>query len=237
MGRITETVKVLLIVNVLFFLGSQYIGDIAYDYFAIWFPENPNFKVWQVVTHMFMHGSFFHILFNMYGLYAFGSAMENIWGQKRFLFFYFSAGLGAVALQLGLNYWGYNHNYQSLINLGANPDQITELLQLSRENIRPEWQSFWDNYNIPMVGASGAIYGILVAFGLYYPNAELMLIFLPIPIKAKYFVPVLIAGDLIFGITGANTGIAHWAHIGGAIIGLIVAFYWKRNSFNQNRWY
>ncbi|MFC4636544.1 rhomboid family intramembrane serine protease [Dokdonia ponticola] len=236
MGRITETVKILLIINIIFFLGSQFV-EVAYLYFSMWFPENENFKIWQIFTHMFMHGGFMHILFNMYGLYAFGSAMENIWGQKRFLFFYFSAGLGAVGLQALLSYYTYNSGIQDLLELGASQAQIDELLELPLGYVREEWQNFWRSYNSPMVGASGAIYGILVAFGIYYPNSELMLIFLPFPIKAKYFIPIMIAGDLFFGISGTSTGIAHWAHIGGAVIGFIIAVYWKKNSFNDKRWY
>ena len=97
-------------------------------------------------------------------------------------------------------------------------------------------QSLYDSFNTPAVGASGAIYGVLVAFGLMFPNVALMLIFLPIPIKAKYFIPVIILGDLFFGITGSPFGIAHWAHIGGALFGFIMAYYWKKNSFNDRRW-
>ena len=236
MGKITETVKILLIINVIFFVGSYFLGDIAYVYFAMWFPENENFRIWQILTHMFMHGGFTHILFNMYALYAFGSAVENVWGQKRFLFFYFSAGLGAVALQVGLNYLSYNSGIQDLVDLGASPEQINDFFSLAGNDVKEEWYTLWGNQNIPMVGASGAIYGLLVAFGIYYSNTELMLMFLPVPIKAKYFIPGMIALDLFFGISGTKTGIAHWAHIGGALIGFIIAWYWKKNNMNTHRW-
>ena len=97
-------------------------------------------------------------------------------------------------------------------------------------------EALYASFNTPAVGASGAIYGVLVAFGLMYPNAELMLIFLPIPIKAKYFIPLIIVGDLFFGITGTSTGVAHFAHLGGALFGFIMAYYWKKNSFDSHRW-
>lgn len=103
MGRITETVKVLLIINIIFFVGSQYLGTAAYQHFSLWFFENENFRFWQVITHMFMHGGFMHILFNMYALWAFGSPIEQMLGQRRFLFFYFSAGLGAAFLHTLVN--------------------------------------------------------------------------------------------------------------------------------------
>ena len=177
MGKITETVKVLLIVNVIFFLGSSFLGDRAYLYFAMWFPENENFRIWQIVTHMFMHGDFFHLLFNMYGLYAFGSAVESFWGQKRFLFFYFSAGLGAVGLQVLLTYIGYNNGIQDLLDLGITTTEITEFFALPRNEINPEYMDLWNKQNVPMVGASGAVYGILVAFGIYVIPKTIIYIF------------------------------------------------------------
>ncbi len=243
MGRITETVKVLIIINVICFIGTLVSGDLAYKLFSLFYFENPSFQIWQPLTHMFMHGNFMHILFNMYALWAFGSPLEMRWGQKKFLFFYFSAGFGAALIHTLVNYYQIHSGYDALMAAGMDQSQIMTLLETGQYNTgilesvsKETIQTLYNNFNTPAVGASGAIYGILVAFGLMFPNIELMLIFLPIPIKAKYFIPLIIAGDLFFGITGSPFGIAHWAHIGGAIFGFIMAYYWKKNSFDSHRW-
>ena len=243
MGRITDTVKFLLILNVLFFIGTITTGDITYRLFALYYFESPNFQYWQPLTHMFMHGDFFHILFNMYALWAFGSPLEMRWGQKKFLFFYFSAGLGAALIHTLVNYYHVHTGMEALLGAGLDQNQIFELLNTGKYNTQilnyvsaETIQSTYNAFNTPAVGASGAIYGVLVAFGIMFPNIELMLIFLPVPIKAKYFIPGIILLDLIFGITGTQTGIAHFAHIGGALFGFIMAWYWKKNSFDNHRW-
>ncbi|MDC6367584.1 MULTISPECIES: rhomboid family intramembrane serine protease [Flavobacteriaceae] len=243
MGRLTEAVKHLLIINVILFFATQLYGDQMYQWLSLWFPENQNFKWWQVVSHMFMHGNLMHIVFNMYALWAFGTPLERVWGRNKFLFFYFSAGLGSALLHSGVNYYLFNEGLNALVNAGMTKTQVLDIL--ARGQYSPDWyniaskstiDSFLTAYNTPAVGASGAIYGILVAFAFMYSEAKLMLIFLPVPIKAKYFVPLLIAGDLIFGIGNVNTGVAHFAHIGGALIGFIMMWYWKKNQFNNNRW-
>jgi membrane associated rhomboid family serine protease len=243
MGRISETIKALVIVNVIFFIGSSFLGDVAYKLFALFFYENPNFRFWQPLTHMFMHGGIMHILFNMYALWAFGSPLEQIWGRKKFLFFYFSAGLGAALIHTLANYYQIQSASELLLNAGMSQVDITSLLTTGQYNSGilnsvsvDTIQSAYDSFNTPAVGASGAVYGILVAFGMMFPNAELMLIFFPVPIKAKYFIPLLLIGDLVFGISGAATGIAHFAHLGGALFGFIMAYYWKKNSFDSHRW-
>lgn len=243
MGKMSETIKVLIIVNVLFLVGSMMIGDIAYQLFALYYFENPNFQIWQIVTHMFMHGGLFHILFNMYALWAFGTPLEMRWGRKKFLFFYFSAGLGAALIHSMANFYFVQEGVNALMGAGLNQDQIMDIFISGQYDTRilsavpkETIQSAYSAFNTPAVGASGAVYGVLVAFGLMFPNIELMLIFLPIPIKAKYFIPGLILIDLFFGITGSPFGIAHWAHIGGALFGFIMAYYWKKNSFDQHRW-
>ena len=243
MGRLTDAVKHLLIINVLLFIATQVYQEQMLTWFSLWYPENPNFEWWQIVTHMFMHGGLFHIGFNMYALWAFGTPLEQMWGRNKFLFFYFSAGIGAALLHTGVNYYVFHDGLQALVNQGVDENQIMEIIAGGQYS--PAWNdligadkvdSLLSAYNTPAVGASGAIYGILVAFAFAYSDAELMLIFLPIPIKAKYFVPLLIAGDLIFGFTGASTGIAHFAHIGGAITGFIMMWFWKKNEFNNKRW-
>lgn len=239
----SETIKVLIIVNVLFLLGTMTIGDTGYKLFSLYYYDNPNFKIWQVITHMFMHGGTFHILFNMYALWAFGTPLEMRWGREKFLFFYFSAGLGAALIHTLSNYYFVQEGFNALLNAGLEQSQIYEIMQTGRFDNRilttvPKEviQSAYDAFNTPAVGASGAVYGVLVAFGMMFPNVELMLMFLPVPIKAKYFIPGLILMDLFFGITGSSLGIAHWAHIGGALFGFIMAYYWKKNSFDSHRW-
>ncbi len=243
MGRITEAIKHLLIINVLFFIATQLYGDQMYQWLSLWFPKNENFGLWQILTHMFMHGGLMHIIFNMYGLWAFGSPLERMWGRNKFLFFYFSAGLGAALLHTAANYFFFNQGLEAIVGAGFSESQVIDLISNGR--YMPSWNdavgqntvdSFISAFNTPAVGASGAVYGVLVAFAFTYPEAELMLIFLPVPIKAKYFVPLIIVGDLFFCFTNTNTGIAHFAHIGGALIGFIMMWYWKKNQFNRNRW-
>ncbi len=243
MGRLTDAIKHLLIINVLFFLATQLYGDQMYHLFSLWFPENENFQLWQIISHMFMHGGLMHIVFNMYALWAFGSPLENAWGRNKFLFFYFSAGLGAVLIHTAANYYFFNQGLDAIVGSGMSKSQVLEIVASGQYS--PAWYSvagqdtvaaFLSAFNTPVVGASGAVYGVLVAFAFMYPNAELMLIFLPVPIKAKYFVPLIILGDVFFGFTNTDTGIAHFAHIGGALIGFIIMWYWKKNQFNKNRW-
>lgn len=243
MGRITEAIKHLLIINVLFFIATQLYGDQMYQWLSLWFIENSNFQWWQVISHMFMHGNLMHIIFNMYALWAFGSPLEKAWGRNKFLFFYFSAGIGAALLHTAANYYFFNQGLEAIVNSGINESKVLEVLKNGQYS--PDWyglagqnvvEGMLSAFNTPAVGASGAVYGVLVAFAFMYPNAELMLIFLPVPIKAKYFVPLIILGDVFFGISGTNTGIAHFAHIGGALIGFIMMWYWKKNQFNKNRW-
>ncbi|WP_298927959.1 rhomboid family intramembrane serine protease [uncultured Allomuricauda sp.] len=243
MGRLTEAVKHLLIINVILFIATQLYGDQMYQWLSLWFPQNTNFQWWQVISHMFMHGGLMHIVFNMYALWAFGTPLEQAWGRNKFLFFYFSAGLGSALLHTGVNYYLFNEGMTALVNAGMTETQVLDII--SKGQYSPDWynvaskstiDNFLSAYNTPAVGASGAIYGILVAFAFMYSEAKLMLIFLPVPIKAKYFVPLLLAGDLFFGIGNINTGVAHFAHIGGALIGFIMMWYWKKNEFNKNRW-
>lgn len=246
MGRITDTVKVLIIINAIFFAGTMFIGDFTYKIFSLWFFQNDNFGVWQVISHMFMHGSFMHILFNMYALWAFGSPIEQMLGQKKFLFFYFSCGIGAAIIHSLVNYYHVESAYTTLIQAGMTPGAIQQLLETGQYSTaildsvpRETLESMFTAFNTPAVGASGAIYGILVAFGMLFPNVELFLLFVPIPIKAKIFIPILIGIDLFSGFTGYSLfggGIAHFAHVGGALFGFIMMWYWKKNQFNQNRW-
>lgn len=249
MMRISETVKHLLIINAIMFIGTLAIGNgtLFFDLFALHFPKNPNFEFWQIITHMFMHGGFMHILFNMFALWMFGTPVEQYLGGKKFLFIYISAGLGAVSLQLGYYYFNFLPSYSSLVSSGISPDEIIKILTnnqvtsgVSKAQFA-ELQNIFPIFNASMVGASGCIMGILVAFGMMNPEAKLMMIFLPIPIKAKYFIPGIIILDLISGITGQSffspSNTAYMAHVGGALTGFIIMWYWKKTQFNKNRWY
>ena len=244
MRSLPDIVKQLIIINVLFFLGSMRLGNAAYDLLALHYPQNPKFAPWQVVTHMFMHGSINHILFNMFGLWMFGGTLAQMWGRNKFLFFYLSTGLGAAALQLGINYFQISTVVGQLVEAGYSATALTETLQSGQNNTawsnvisQTQLSQLLTSFNMSMVGASGALYGILVAFAFLFPNTELMIIFLPIPIKAKYFVPILLASDLFFGFSSYSLGpIAHFAHLGGAVTGFIMMWYWKKQQFNNNRW-
>ena len=243
MRSLPEIVKQLIIINILFFLGSMRLENTAYDLLALHYPQNPKFAPWQVVTHMFMHGSINHILFNMFGLWMFGGTLAQMWGRNKFLFFYLSTGLGAAAFQLGINYFQISTVLEQLVEAGYSATALTETLQSNQYNTllnvisRTELEQLLTSFYMSMVGASGALYGILVAFAFLFPNTELMIIFLPIPIKAKYFVPILLASDLFFGFSSYSLGpIAHFAHLGGAVTGYIMMWYWKKQQFNKNRW-
>ena len=248
--NITPVVKQLLIINILFFIGSYFV-PVAYDFFALYYPESEKFRGWQFITHMFMHAPFpnvMHILFNMFALYSFGSALEHFWGGKKFLFFYISCGLGAAMLHTGVNYYFFHEGLNTLIAQGFSKVEIMEVLQgkNNQELISilntPHFENFTSSYFGTVVGASGAIYGLLVAFAYMFPNAELALLFIPVPIKAKYFVPGILAIDLFLGFKGqsifgaGSTGIAHFAHIGGALTGFLMMWFWKKNQFDKNRW-
>ena len=247
MRNVPETVKQLILINILFFVGTLALGDPAYKMLSMYFPENPNFQVWQPISHMFMHGGFMHIFFNMFALYSFGSALESIWGSKKFLFFYISCGLGAALLHTEINYYYYQDGINSLMGQGFSKIEILAVLngkgndQIVPILNSPGFQNFVSAYFGTVVGASGAIYGVIVAFAFMFPNAELALMFIPVPIKAKYFVPGLVLVDLYLGVSGKSIfggggGIAHFAHVGGALFGFIIMWYWKKNQFNSNRW-
>ena len=251
MMRMTDTVKQLLIINIIFFIGSQFVAN-AYPLFSLYYPENPNFRIWQPLTSMFMHApmpNLMHIVFNMFALVSFGAALEHYWGTKKFIFFYISCGLGAALLHVGVNYFTFHHVLNLLVENGQDKAEILKILAEGKydtnwQNIIPlsDFNSLMGSYLGTAVGASGAIYGLLTAFAFMFPNAELGLMFIPIPIKAKYFVPGIIAIDLFLGFKGSSlfgaggTGIAHFAHIGGALTGFLMMWYWKQNQFNKNRW-
>jgi membrane associated rhomboid family serine protease len=193
---------------------------------------------------MFMHGDITHILFNMFGLWMFGTPLEQMWGKQKFIFFYLSAGFGAVLIQTIVYHYDVMSVTQILIDNGLNNSDVDTFYKTGRLNTsiiqsvgEDRLYSGIQSFKAVMVGASGALYGILVAFAMLFPNVQLMLLFPPIPIKAKFFVPLLILFDLFFGFTSYSVGpIAHFAHIGGAVTGFLMMWYWKKNQFNNRRW-
>lgn len=270
--QITPIVKQLLIINILCYIGAQFVPQ-AYDFMALYYFDNEKFQYWQLVTHMFMHAKYpniMHIAFNMFALYSFGSALEHFWGGTKFIFFYITCGLGAAGLQLGINYLELQQVLQPAAYLNLSHAELYQILnapiidgnyfkgellqpvvekimatghptaQITQEAYSALFQASVQSRGL-MVGASGAIYGLLVAFAFMFPNAELMMMFIPIPIKAKYFVPGIIALDLILGLSSSyygngGGGIAHYAHVGGALFGVIMMLYWRKNQFKHNRW-
>jgi len=228
-----NTVIVLIAINILVFFASNSIE--LTSLLALYFPENEKFAFWQFVSHIFMHADLMHLLFNMFALWMFGTQLEAIWGGKRFLIFYFVCGIGAALIYTVTNYYQFNNIYSILKETGLSAFDIQSMIDRSvyPTDVLTEDQArdLIGTFNSPMVGASGAIYGILVAYAFNFPNNKLLLLFFPYPIAAKYFVPALIGIDLFSGVTGFSIfggGVAHFAHVGGAIIGLLMMFYWRR---------
>ncbi len=210
----------LIILNVLFFAATlfseMFLGIHLSRTLGLFYFGSPEFKPIQLFTHMFMHGGFLHIFSNMYALFLFGTVLERVWGPQRFLLFYFLTGFGAELLHLGVQAWQVYNFTGSIFATDANLNQFYTLQEI---------------YFIPTVGASGAVFGVLAAFGMLFPNTELMLLFPPIPLKAKVFVVLYIIWELYRGIAmQAGDNIAHFAHLGGALMGFLLVKYWNRDN-------
>ena len=212
--------KNIIIINVLVMIMTSLNGDLMYQKFALFYPTSPFFRWWQPVTHMFMHGGFWHLFFNMYTLYFFGRVLEERWGAKKFLIFYFVTGLGAALIHTGVE-WIQMHHWMN---------QVAEGSMAAQANIHALKMT-------PTVGASGAIYGVLMGFAMLYPDAILTLIFPPVSMKAKWFVLIFGGIELLTGITGVGGGIAHFAHLGGLIFGYLLIMYWKKKRTLYGRDY
>jgi len=213
--NIPPVTRNLLIVNVIMFVATLINPVFMKGTFSMAFPLSTEFRWWQPLTHMFMHDGFFHIFFNMYTLVMFGMVVERVLGTKKFLLFYFITGFGAVALHTGVEFW-----------------QVHELIQKY-----PEVQPQVIYNSVPgVLGASGAIYGVLVAFAMLYPEAKLTLIFPPITLNAKWWVLIFIGIELVTGITGTQMGVAHFAHLGGALFGWLLIRYWKQKGELYRSW-
>jgi membrane associated rhomboid family serine protease len=254
-------VKNLIIINgLLFLIGVVLEERFGYNLnqkFGLYYPESTLFRPFQILTHIFMHGSFMHLFFNMFSLWMFGSALENHWGPKRFFIYYFATGFGAAALHLGINAYEINQVKEVINAYLANPsyeafyeiqqidtrlfgvDQLQDFLRnWSTDKANPQYTQYsreiaeallQRKLNVPTVGASGAVYGLLLAFGMLFPNTLLFMIFIPVPIKAKYFVMLYGLLELYQGISN-NPGdnVAHFAHLGGMLFGFILIKYWNK---------
>ena len=220
LSNIPTATKNIIIINVLVMIMTSLNQGFMYETFALFYPTSPFFHWWQPVTHMFMHGGFFHLFFNMYTLYFFGRVLEERWGAKKFLIFYFVTGLGAALIHTGVEWIQMNH-WMSQVAKGSMAAQAKiHALKMT-----------------PTVGASGAIYGVLMGFAMLYPDAILSLVFPPVSMKAKWFVLIFGGIELLTGITGVGGGIAHFAHLGGLIFGYLLIMYWKKKRTLYGRDY
>jgi membrane associated rhomboid family serine protease len=215
MANVPTVTKNLIITNVIMFVATLFGEDFMVGTFAMFFPASPYFRWWQILTHMFMHGGFWHIFFNMYTLFIFGTALERTIGSKKFLVYYFITGLGAVALHTGVEYL-QAMSYASAGNTAA----------------------LHNLYLTPTLGASGAIYGVLIGYAMMYPDSVLTLIFPPVSLKAKWFVLIFAGIELLTGVTGTADGVAHFAHLGGMLIGWLLMLYWKKTHkiWDRDSW-
>ena len=220
LASLPPVTKNLIIINVIIFLATLVNENFMVGTFALFYPTSPFFRWWQVVTHMFMHGGFWHIFFNMYTLLIFGCVVERYLGPKKFLLFYFVCGFGAVALHLGVEYL-----------------QIQSFMESAAAGNASAVQSIQEIKMTPTVGASGAIYGVLMGYAMLFPESRMTLLFPPVTLSAKWMVVAFAAIELLTGVTGWASGIAHFAHLGGMLIGWLMILWWRKRGilFDQNR--
>lgn len=202
----------LLIINVIVFIATQFmrtgLGGTILNYGALHFWAGGQFRIYQLVTYMFLHANFSHIFFNMFALWMFGRVIENDLGSKRFLLYYLICGIGAGLIQLGVNWI----EYSSVLNNGASPNVL------------------YAYANASTIGASGSVYGLLLAFGMLHPNSRIMLLFPPVALKAKWFVIIYGVIELFAGISGTGGSVAHFAHLGGMLFGFALLWWWKKKG-------
>ncbi len=217
LSNIPTVTRNLILINVIVFIATLINENFMIGTFGLFYPTSPYFRWWQVITHMFMHGGFWHIFFNMYTLFIFGIVVERIIGSKKFLLFYFVCGLGAAGLQIGTQYI----EMQAFISAGTQ-QALASMAQLKAT---------------PTVGASGAIYGVLLGYAMLFPESKMTLIFPPVTLSAKWMVIVFAAIELFTGIVGWVDGVAHFAHLGGMLIGWLMIRWWRRRGvlFDKSR--
>ncbi len=240
----------IIIINIIVYVISNFLFPQLYNTLSAFYPFSPNFRSWQIITHMFMHAQIgdgigiMHILFNMFTLFSFGPILEQSLGEKRYLILYFISGLGAFFL---FNLWNFIEIQQivsGLEGLGLNASEIYAKsaidysgdLKISATSAEGQAlsQQLYVALRTPMLGASGAIFGVIAAFATLYPEAKIAIMFIPIPVKVKYVLPVVIIGSIYLGISGDGGGVAHLAHVGGAIAGFILAKIWERRLYRFN---
>ncbi len=244
LSNIPPAVKGLLIINIAMLVITFLVGETSNldlnRVLGLYLFKSELFQPYQIVTHMFMHGGLMHLVFNMYALWMFGQVIERVWGAKKFLIYYFVTGLGAVVLHSFVQYL----QYQSAISV-LTPEEVNFVL-VEGPKVAANGQN-WTAINIgnlnevlnfPTVGASGAVFGILLAFGMLFPNIKLQLMFVPIPIKAKYFVMGYGVIELLMGINNAESdNIAHFAHLGGMLFGFILIKMWGKGKGPDSNFY
>lgn len=229
-------VKNIIMLNVImllaYYAAQSVFGLNLNSILGLYFPKSDQFMPIQIITHIFMHGGFWHLFFNMYALFIFGQVLETTWGPKRFLIFYLVCGLGAALTHETVIAFQYNAIASRLDpeNLAMVLNEGTALFRQGQGFSNPDMLNLQMMLNTPTVGASGAVFGILLAFGVLFPNTQLMLLFPPIPIKAKYFVFAYGAIELYLAVTQPGSDIAHAAHLGGMLFGYILIRYWRKNS-------
>ncbi len=245
--NIPPVTKNIIILNVVVYLVSNLLfSGHLYDILSAYYPFSPNFKSWQILTHMFMHApmgqgmGLTHILFNMFTLWSFGPVLEQVLGAKKFLLLYFISGLGAFLL---FNMWNVYEVNQIIASLDQQGIDVAEVFRKSSQTYsgdlsvfkNPDALLLGQMLNSKMLGASGAIFGVVAAFSTMFPDAKLVFLFIPFPIKAKYLFPIIIVVSLYLGISDSMGGIAHFAHIGGAVVGFIMALYFRKKHIQ--RWH
>ena len=234
--RLPPVVKNIILINVLMYIvdlaaQSVFGMDLAMI-LGLYFPKSEHFMPVQIISHMFMHGNFWHLFFNMYAFYIFGQVLENVWGPKRFLTYYMVCGLGAAFIHESVILF----QYEKLMSI-INPDQLqmvldegTKYFSQGKVFTNETMKNLQVLLNVPTIGASGAVFGILLAFGVLFPNTQLMLLIPPIPIKAKYFVIIYGAIELYLAVAQPGSNIAHAAHLGGMLFGYILIRYWRKTT-------
>ncbi|MCU7614588.1 rhomboid family intramembrane serine protease [Chryseobacterium sp. GMJ5] len=230
----------LIILNIVVFIVSYLFPQLGYVLTGF-YPFSPNFKSWQIITHMFMHGGIVHIAFNMLTLFSFGPILEQSLGGKKYLILYFLSGLGAFFL---FNAWNFIEIQKLISQLQEMNVDVSEIY--SRSNIgvygysetiylkNPMARQLYEGLAGGMVGASGAIFGVIAAFATLYPESKIGIMFIPIPVKVKYVLPIVIIVSIYLGVFGNSGGIAHLAHVGGAIVGFILARIWRKHLYRFN---
>lgn len=251
-STLTPVTRNIIILCGIVYAISNFVPSLdLYRWFSAFYPFSPNFRSWQVLTHMFMHAplgdsiGLMHILFNMLTLWSFGPVLEQTLGSRKFTVLYFASGLGAFLLFNVWNFYEVNMITSALEQAGINVGEIFHKADFSysgdlqNPGTNAETQNLVQQLFIalrsPMLGASGAIFGIVAAFATLFPDAKLAFMFIPFPIKAKYLLPFIIAVSLYLQFSGQMGGVAHLAHIGGAVVGFVFALIWKKNRYRINR--